>query len=109
LHRPVLLRQYLEPYVSHLIFAAVSGQYESGWMIRIARIRRGVVICNAHLHRRSLRERNRAAVVVYRWPVDVPIGDADQPAAATVRKHGPGLYQLSQIVRVWIDRQQIHV
>ena len=55
------------------------------------------------------RERDGLAIFVDGLPVDVPIGDANQPAASAVGQHGPGFHQLADVVRVRIDGEHVDV
>ena len=77
-------------------------------MLRIPRIVRRVVVAVAHAQARARGQRHRCREAIRILPVEVPLRDHQQSFARPIREHCITLQALAQVVRVRLDRQQIH-
>ena len=62
-----------------------------------------------HLDPRALGQEQRLVILIDRLPGEIPVGNSDQPRAASIGQGRPDLHQLREIVGVRIDGQHIGV
>ena len=93
--------------MAHLIGSLVAAYDTPRGRIGIARIGLGVVIVKAHRNHRARWQKDRSAVAVDCLPVQVPCGNADEPAARAVGKRCESFEQSAEIVGVRVDGEHV--
>ncbi len=103
------VRKNLQPQVAHFVGGFIARADALRRMIRVARVRRRVVVLIAHVDHGIFRQEHRLAVIENRLPVGIPGGDAYQPLPRPVWKRGVGFEQLAEVMCVRIDGQNIGI
>jgi hypothetical protein len=78
-------------------------------MMRVARVRRGVVVCEPHRDRGAARQRDRIRVAVDVLPPEVPVVDVDEQAGAGIRQRCGRSHGAPEVVRVRLNREHVYV
>jgi hypothetical protein len=78
-------------------------------MMRVARVRGGVIVRKPHRDGSAARQRDRVRVAVDILPAEVPVVDVDERASAAVGQCGGCTHSAPEVVRVWLNREHVHV
>ena len=111
-HHPLVAfsaRQHLKPQVRHFVGGLIAPHHLFRRRVGIARVPGRVVVVIAHRKNGALRQEDRLATWIHRLPVGIPVRNPDQRAARAAGKGRVTLQQVTQVVRVGIDRQQVHI
>src|SRR5206468_5638804 len=77
------------PILRHLVGRSIAGDNPPGWMVRVTRVVRRVVVRPPHADSRTLGKRNRPRVSVSLLPTEIPVIDLDQQIGrASCRERG---------------------
>ena len=102
-------RQHLQPQMAHLRRRVRAPRHTLRRVVRIAHVPRRIVVVYPHRHHRVLGYQHRTLVPEHALPVQVPVGNADQPLLRAVRQRGVAFDHLRQVMRVRINRQDVEV
>ncbi len=95
--------------MGHLVGGLIAAAHTFWRGIGIARIGGRIVIAEAHRNYRALGQEQRLSAAVHGLPVEVPVGNPDEPPARSIGQGREALKQLAKIVRVRVDGKQVGI
>ena len=99
----------LKPQMGHFIAGPIPG-HDAAWrVVWVGEVFAGVVVRILHGDRASLGQRHGSRVAVDSLPVQIPLRDVNERFCGAPGKSCESEQVLAEIVRVRIDREQIHI